>query len=81
MVLLVEVPQGQFLVEVQDKAVWRAIKLGCALQGIYIEERAIKRGEIKRGERRLSESDILLIASTCPCPKHMAEIATSMGFA
>lgn len=71
----VEIEQGEFLVEVDDAAAWRAIKLGWAFQ-----ERPWKERFSDEPTGHVSLSELVAIANTCPCDQHMEQLAQEMGF-
>ena len=75
--LWIEIPHGEFFVCIDDPAAWRAVKIGFALRGLWWEEYDPK--PVPQPEP-LSLADFLMVASSCPCPEHMDELARDMGY-
>lgn len=71
----IEIPHGEFLVEVDDSDLWRAIKMDCLFHRLPWKER-----DAHETFPPLTPIEFYMIASTCPCPRHMDELAEAMGF-
>lgn len=71
----IEVTQGVLLVNIDDEAAWNSVKLSFAFHGVRWKETPADSTETGA----LSFGEFLLIASTCPCDRHMDELAEAMG--
>ncbi len=72
----IEIPHGEFLVETDGSDLWRSIKMDCLFNRMPWKERD---GSAETAPP-LTPLEFYMIASTCPCPKHMDELANAMGF-
>lgn len=73
----VKIPHGKFLVDISDEDLWRSIKMEFIFRGMpWEEEDPGHRATFKP----LTPIEFYMIATTCPCRRHMTELAEAMGF-
>lgn len=71
----IEIPHGVFQVRIDDPDLWRSIKLEFMFRKLPWQEK----DAVQDMGSSISAIDFYLIASTCPCPRHMLELTSAMG--